>query len=139
MELRNDTAWEQYWDEETKTPFAVNGEKLITFDNEKSIYEKVKFAMEKGLAGTMVWSLDTDDFQGDCASDASNNADRYTNYPLMRSINKAIETALEDIKRNEENVIHHGKHEEHASFSARTEENFALISFAFIINVLCLL
>lgn len=136
MELRNNTAWEQFWDEETKTPFAVNGEKIITFDNEKSIYEKVKFAMEKGLAGAMVWSLDTDDFQGDCATDAA-NVNSYTNYPLMRSINKAIETALDDIKRNEENVIHHGKHDGHVSFSAKNEYSFVLISLAFIINVLC--
>lgn len=135
MELLNNTAWEQYWDEETKTPFAINAEKIITFDNDKSIYEKVKFAMEKGLAGAMVWSLDTDDFQGDCASDAS-NVNSYTNYPLMRSINKAIKTVLDDIKRNEENVIHHGKHEGHVNFSVQTEYNFALISLTFIINIL---
>lgn len=108
--MKNTTVWKQYWDEESQTPFAVSDEKLITFDNERSLYEKIKFAMENDLAGAMVWSLDTDDFHGDCA-DVSTNEDQI-NFPLMHAINKAITSVLEDIEKNKENVIPHGRNDE---------------------------
>lgn len=106
MELKNKSlGWQKYWDDESKTPFAVNGDKVITYDDERSLTEKVRFAMEKKLAGIMVWSLDTDDFQGDCTEDSM---EHYTNFPLMRTINKAIEQSLLDLERNKENEIEHG-------------------------------
>ncbi|KAJ8967419.1 hypothetical protein NQ314_002926, partial [Rhamnusium bicolor] len=98
-ELKNATfGWETYWDDESRTPFAVSGTKLISYDNEQSIAEKVQFAMEKGLAGAMVWSIDTDDFHGDC-SEGDN--EEFVNFPLMRCINKSIIQSLRDI----ENVV----------------------------------
>ncbi|XP_017769125.1 PREDICTED: probable chitinase 2 [Nicrophorus vespilloides] len=104
--LKNSSAgYQKHWDEETRTPFAVSEDRVISYDDERSIGEKVKLAMEKGLAGAMVWSMDTDDFQGDCADDPQTNPSRYTNFPLMRSINRAIELTLEEIKRNKENEI----------------------------------
>lgn len=107
MELKNSSAgWSRYWDSESHTPFAITRNQLIAYDNERSIGEKVKFAIEKGLAGTMVWSIDTDDFHGDCSDVSDESA--FVNFPLMRSINKAIETALKDI----ENVVVHGKQQE---------------------------
>lgn len=103
MELKNKSAgWQTFWDDDSLTPFAVNGDKVITYDDERSLSEKVRFAMEKKLAGAMVWSLDTDDFQGDCAEDS---LEKYNNFPLMRSINKAIEESLREIERIKENVI----------------------------------
>ncbi|CAH0551736.1 unnamed protein product [Brassicogethes aeneus] len=97
MELKNTSSnWKQYWDSETSTPYAVADDKFITYDNERSIAEKIRFAMEKNLAGAMVWSIDTDDFRGDCMEVAVN--EDAINYPLMRGINKAIINSLEDIK-----------------------------------------
>lgn len=104
MELKNDTfGWKQMWDDESSTPFAINGEKVVTYDDERSIAEKVKFAMSKNLAGCMVWSLETDDFLGDCSQKT-----QFNNYPLMRSINKAIEDSLNEISKNKQNEIPHG-------------------------------
>ncbi|KAF2885389.1 hypothetical protein ILUMI_20787 [Ignelater luminosus] len=97
LELQNTTAgYVEHWDEESRTQYAISGENVITFDNERSIAEKVKFAMEQKLGGIMVWSVDTDDFQGDCGD---------KNFPLMRAINKAIEKSLQEIKEDEENTI----------------------------------
>lgn len=98
----------RYWDSDSQTPFAVSGQKVITYDDPESLTEKIKFAMEKGLAGCMIWSIDTDDFRGDCADDDS-NVNGHSNYPLLRTVNKAIEQTLEDIERNKINVIPHGE------------------------------
>lgn len=62
------------------------------------------------MAGVMVWSMDTDDFHGDCA-DLSTNEDP-VNFPLMHAINKSIADVLEDIEKNKENEIPHGKMDE---------------------------
>ncbi|XP_072388467.1 probable chitinase 2 [Diabrotica undecimpunctata] len=102
-ELKNKTSdWKIYWDDESRTPFAVSENKVISYDNEQSIAEKVHFAMEKDLAGTMVWSVDTDDFQGDCSEE--DNED-FVNFPIMRCINKSIVKSLNDLK----NTIRHDR------------------------------
>ncbi|CAB0039285.1 unnamed protein product [Trichogramma brassicae] len=58
--------WIDKWDNLSSTPYAIQQHKVIVYDNERSIQLKVHLAMEKGLAGVMVWSVDTDDFRGDC-------------------------------------------------------------------------
>nr|CAD7586597.1 unnamed protein product [Timema genevievae] len=84
----NKSSWKQFWDEKSVTPFAVNGNKVIAYDNERSIAEKVKFAIKNKLGGIMVWSVDTDDFHGDCYEKDDNAI--AASYPLMRAINKAV-------------------------------------------------
>lgn len=41
--------------------------------------------MDLDLAGVLVWSMDTDDFQGDCSPE-----DVTPKYPLLKAINEAI-------------------------------------------------
>ena len=47
-------------------PYAVKGENWIGIDDEKSIKIKAEYIKQQGLAGGMVWSIDTDDFHGFC-------------------------------------------------------------------------
>lgn len=105
--MQNETAgWKKYWDAETSTPFAIQDDRVISYDDEQSISEKVRFAMKEKLGGTMVWSIDTDDFHGDCSRNSSSNDKRFNdNFPLLRSINEAIVQTLKDMKEDEENVI----------------------------------
>ncbi|CAH1117288.1 unnamed protein product [Phaedon cochleariae] len=101
LELKNKSSnWSKFWDNESRTPFAVSGKNVIAYDDEQSIAEKVQFAMEKGLAGAMVWSIDTDDFLGDCSA-----GEDFVNFPLMRYIDKAIWQSLRDL----ENAVLHGR------------------------------
>ncbi|KRT82813.1 glycoside hydrolase, partial [Oryctes borbonicus] len=84
--------WKIFWDDFAKVPFAVNGEKFISYDDVRSVREKVKFAIIKRLGGIMVWELDTDDFRGDCRQ----QVDGYYDYPLLRTINNELANDVED-------------------------------------------
>ena len=55
------------WDDEQKVPFAVKGNQWVGFDDERSIRLKMKWILENGYAGAMVWSIDMDDFTGTCS------------------------------------------------------------------------
>nr|XP_049698952.1 probable chitinase 2 isoform X1 [Helicoverpa armigera]XP_049698953.1 probable chitinase 2 isoform X2 [Helicoverpa armigera]XP_049698958.1 probable chitinase 2 isoform X3 [Helicoverpa armigera] len=67
--------WVYHWHEQTSTPYIRDGEKVIAFDNGRSIAIKVQMAIDKGLGGVMVWSIDTDDFKGNC-----NETDAYIDF-----------------------------------------------------------
>jgi chitinase len=49
-----------------EAPYAYKDRNWIGYDNVDSIKRKAEFALELGLAGGMVWSLETDDFTGHC-------------------------------------------------------------------------
>lgn len=123
VELKN-TSWSKHWDSASQTPFAVNREKVIAYDDPRSILAKIKYALEQGLGGAMVWSIDTDDFHGDCATDSEAQSGM-VNFPLMRSINTAIVDTLADIERNKANVIPRG--EEHSSDAVSAHASCAVI------------
>jgi GH18 family chitinase len=60
---------------------------------------QVKFAVKYDLAGAMVWSIDTDDFRGDCIN---NGVGGSSNYPLMRAISRTITEALKEKQEHED-------------------------------------
>lgn len=74
--------WKVTRDPYVNAPVAVNGREWIGFDDVESLTAKVEFAMSKGLAGAMVWSIETDDFRGKCGGTAN---------PLQRAIHKALQ------------------------------------------------
>ncbi|XP_077291919.1 putative chitinase 2 isoform X2 [Arctopsyche grandis] len=85
VELNNATSgWVQAWDDRSKTPYAYNGDKMITYDNQRSIAEKVRFAVSRKLRGVMVWSIDTDEFRGDCTPEPDTFVDFYNSLKELR-------------------------------------------------------
>lgn len=62
------------WDEEQKIPYAVKGEQWVGFDDERSIRLKMRWIIDNGYAGAMVWTIDMDDFLGECTN---------TRFPLI--------------------------------------------------------
>ena len=56
--------WTQ--DEYVVAPYAFNGGKWLGFDDEESVRIKSQYILDEGYGGGMVWSIDTDDFQGFC-------------------------------------------------------------------------
>lgn len=101
--------------------------KVVSYDSSRSIANKVRYAVRKDLGGVMVWSIDTDDFRGDCEREEDTYADfrakpgvklmmlerTSKNYPLLRTLNEAIEISQDEktqeaqIEKDKENEIEH--------------------------------
>ncbi|XP_050334459.1 probable chitinase 2 isoform X1 [Bactrocera neohumeralis] len=140
--LSNKTSgWTTTWDAKTSQMLARSERdvfsglvQVVTYDSARSIANKVKFAVEKKLAGTMIWSIDTDDFRGSCAPEDDIYADyKYlqsnghaimpkrinSNYPLLRTINEATTLALDEVEQTiEDNEIPHGSIEDRKNSNA---------------------
>ncbi|XP_040579721.1 probable chitinase 2 [Lepeophtheirus salmonis] len=76
--------WEIVWDEYYKAPYMFKKEKWVSYDDEKSLRVKAEYAHDNNLAGVMTWSIDTDDFRGNCKSHKG------LKYPLLRVLNNAL-------------------------------------------------
>merc|ERR1712139_430067 len=74
-------SWQNKWDNKAKVPYMYNVEKWISYDDVRSIRIKVRYALDAGFGGIMVWPLDNDDFHGHCSD---------VKYPLMTAINQEI-------------------------------------------------
>ncbi|KAF2367004.1 Glycoside hydrolase family 18 catalytic domain [Trinorchestia longiramus] len=53
------------WDNEMQVPYMVKGSLWVGFDDERAMRNKMKFIMDNGYGGAMVWTLDMDDFTGE--------------------------------------------------------------------------
>lgn len=65
-EICSDNGWNVVYSDANKSPYAFKGDQWVGFDNERSIGEKINYALSKNLGGVMMWSIETDDFRGDC-------------------------------------------------------------------------
>lgn len=66
INFKNETGWNQVWDEPSQTPLAFNEKRFTSYENERSLLLKADLVEEKNLGGVMFWSLDMDDFRGIC-------------------------------------------------------------------------
>lgn len=72
--------WHTVFDSNNAAPYAYSGDQWVSFDNVLSVQWKMDFALSKNLAGAMVWSLETDDYRGQCGE----------TYPLLKTINRKL-------------------------------------------------
>jgi chitinase len=86
--------WKKYWDNVTHTPYATKDNQLISYDDARSLTDKVELAVRKQLAGVAVFYLEEDDFRGICTFGRNGTIV----YPLMRSINSALDNPVSWIK-----------------------------------------
>ncbi|PWN42750.1 glycoside hydrolase [Ceraceosorus guamensis] len=54
------SGWTMYWDDCSDTPFLSNGNRVVTYDDTYSLYDKGSFAKQAGIAGVNMWSVDGD-------------------------------------------------------------------------------
>lgn len=96
--------------------YKVNGNtQVVTFDSPRSVANKVKYLSENNLAGVWTWFVDSDDFRRKCEVDLTTfddfpadlqpNAPRKErDFPLLRTINQAIELMASKTEINERTV-----------------------------------
>jgi chitinase len=79
----------RFYYEYQHSAYAVHDNQWVSYDSEESIYKKSQYINHIGLGGAMIWSLDADDYKGQCDKGK---------YPLLkalnRGLNKKIPTAL---------------------------------------------
>ncbi|KAJ0171833.1 hypothetical protein K1T71_012596 [Dendrolimus kikuchii] len=78
-------SWTKHYDSLAKVPYAHMNRNWVSYDNPDSITLKTEYALSMGLAGIMLWSIETDDFNNVCGGG---------NYPLLKAINKALASLL---------------------------------------------
>jgi chitinase len=61
--LDSKNGWRTYWDSVSSTPYAyhIKDKKFLSFDDAKSLKDKVEYVQQQSLGGAMVWSLEMDD------------------------------------------------------------------------------
>lgn len=78
--------WPKLWDDIGQCPYTYRGREWIGYEDERSLQVKIDFVKEKQLAGIYAFSLDLDDYLGDCASEP---------YPLTRKLYEYIKETKE--------------------------------------------
>jgi len=71
------------FDDVQKCPFIFQDGVWIGYEDQKSYREELSWLIEQDLAGAFVWSLDMDDFLGQCSS--SNGT-----YPLIKTVRSKL-------------------------------------------------
>ncbi|XP_053686725.1 probable chitinase 2 [Sabethes cyaneus] len=117
----NPEGWNVVWDPTASEAIATmldgNMTKVVIYDSTRSMANKVRFAIRQNLAGLMIWSVDTDDFNGVCEPENDTFADFgdqagvklnippsiQDKYKLLRTVNDAIIIATDEL--NQENEI----------------------------------
>ncbi|XP_076302977.1 putative chitinase 2 [Lasioglossum baleicum] len=134
-ELMNKTQrWVTGWDDNSNTPYMTNEKHVIVFDNVQSFEKKIEYAMSLNLSGVMLWSIDTDDFNGKCAS-LNNSVDPTKNtYPLLRFVNTSLSkfNNYDEEDDNNDNKNNNNNDNNNSSFTTRFSPSFLLILVFFV-------
>ncbi|CAG9792356.1 unnamed protein product [Diatraea saccharalis] len=74
-------SWTRRRDNLAKVPYAFRDLHWVSYDDPQSIIDKVEYAYNLNLAGIMIWSIETDDFNDICGRGK---------FPLLTAINDAM-------------------------------------------------
>uniref|UniRef100_A0A146LM60 Acidic mammalian chitinase n=1 Tax=Lygus hesperus TaxID=30085 RepID=A0A146LM60_LYGHE len=70
-----------YFDDTCQVPYAFNGPEWISYENTLSVSLKAYYIKDRHFGGAMIYSLNTDDFYGECGDQK---------FPLTREVNYVL-------------------------------------------------
>lgn len=79
---RQPQSWTIVRDPDYLAPYAYNDRQWVGYDDMESLALKAQFAKSMGLGGMMMWSIETDDFQGRCHNEK---------YPLLNTLRRVMD------------------------------------------------
>ncbi|XP_038121909.1 chitotriosidase-1 [Culex quinquefasciatus] len=80
-EMVKEGKWDTKLLNNVKVKVGFHGDQWVTYDDGETTTAKAMYAKEKGLGGVMFWTIDTDDYHGDCHNEA---------YPMVRAANRVF-------------------------------------------------
>ncbi|XP_016929885.3 chitinase-3-like protein 1 [Drosophila suzukii] len=80
-ELMQQEEWTKKWEPAQQVPYAFRQRQWVGYEDPRSLSLKAQYVMDHDLGGIMVWSLESDDFQGTCGQQS---------YPLLHEINRVL-------------------------------------------------
>lgn len=85
-------SWTEHWDDNAKVPYLTKGNYFLSYDNEQSIGLKAQYVVDKGLAGTIVWTVFGDLEVSGAATAFGPKLVRYSSVksPLVNKINEVF-------------------------------------------------
>ncbi|XP_075724255.1 chitotriosidase-1-like [Rhipicephalus microplus] len=75
--------WRREWVKYAATPYIHFKNQWVSYDDKDSVKVKAEWFLKHWLGGIFVWSLDADDYGGDCVGEI---------YPMVKAAWKVIET-----------------------------------------------
>lgn len=75
-------------DSDSKVPYLYRGYEWVSYDNRNSVSLKAAYIKDKGVRGAMIYSLNSDDYEGVCNNGNSSSKD--LKFPLTRDINEHL-------------------------------------------------
>jgi len=79
------TGWRVVRDPDVVGPYAVRDREWIGYDDVESINVRVQYIKDKGLAGGMFWSIETDDFHGTYSTEP---------FPLLKTARRGLSGSI---------------------------------------------
>ncbi|KAI1297891.1 Chitotriosidase-1 [Halotydeus destructor] len=67
-QLLKDPSTVRYWDDEAKVPYAVKGKLWVSYEDTESVATKATWIRQNQYGGSMIFDLNSDDFDGLCDS-----------------------------------------------------------------------
>jgi chitinase len=80
-EYMKQSGWNEVYDDTYVSYYMYRDNQWLDYDDTDTLQIKTKYAMDLGLGGAMVWSIETDDFKGKCGKGPN---------PLLQTIHDTL-------------------------------------------------